>query len=305
MTVRALILGGLVAATSALGPVTTAQADVAKPATPSSVLEAAPAAAWKDIPAQDLVVMTMSDGTKAVWQLASPFSPEHVANIRAFAHAGWWNGAAILRVQDNYVTQWGWPDGDLGATEPKYPDAVKPTPAAEYDQPLSPAFRPSPYRDAYAAKVGYIGGWPVASDGKAQWIPHCYGIIGVARGLNPDTGSASQLYVNIGQAPRHLDRNIAISGRVISGMEALSARPRGTEALGFYKSAGEGAKIESIHLASDMPDTERPAFQYLDTESQTFADWLKARANRKDDFFAHPAGAVDICNALPPIRKKP
>jgi len=294
MIARALILTGLLAALSA-------GAEEASPVTPSSVLEAAPAAAWKDIAAEDLVVMKMADGTQAVWQLAPTFSPEHVANVRAFARAGWWEGSAIIRVQDNYVTQWGWPD----EPEPKYPDAVKAAPSAEYDQPLSPAFRPAPYRDAYAAKVGHIGGWPVASDGTAQWIPHCYGIIGVARGLNPDTGSASQLYVVIGHAPRHLDRNLAVAGRVISGMEALSARPRGTEALGFYKTESERTKLVSVRLASDLPPAERPAFQYLDTDSPSFTAWMNARANRKDDFFAHPAGAVDICNALPPIRKKP
>jgi peptidylprolyl isomerase len=40
-------------------------------------------------------------------QLAPDFAPVHVANIRALAKGGWWNGAAIYRVQDNYVAQWG------------------------------------------------------------------------------------------------------------------------------------------------------------------------------------------------------
>ncbi|UDF04144.1 peptidylprolyl isomerase [Asticcacaulis sp. AND118] len=272
-----------------------------KPVTPSSVLEAAPATVWKDIPAEDLMVMTLADGSKVVAQLAPAFAPVHVANVRAFARAKWWDGAAIIRAQDNYVTQWGWPD----EPEPKYPDTVKAEPPAEYEQPLSKSFRAVPYRDVYAAQVGHIDGWPVASDGKVQWLPHCYGMIGVARGLNPDTGSASQLYTLIGHAPRHLDRNIAMVGRVVSGMENLSTRARGTEALGFYKTAEERTKIASVTIASDLPSKERPALQYLDTRSPTFDAWVKARANRKDDFFAVPAGAVDICNALPPIRQKP
>ncbi|MFT3996887.1 MAG: peptidylprolyl isomerase [Asticcacaulis sp.] len=302
MTARALLLSALIGtALSGFGGALAAEAEKPKPVTPSSILESAPASVWKDIPAEDLMVMSLADGTQVVWQLASGFSPVHVANVRAFARAKWWDGSALIRVQDNYVTQWGWPD----EPEPKYPDTVKAEPPAEYDQPLTPAFRRMPYFDAYAPVVGHSAGWPVASDGKAQWVPHCYGMIGVARGLNPDTGSSSQLYTVIGHAPRHLDRNLAIAGRVISGMEHLSARPRGTETLGFYKTAEERTKIVSIRVASDLAPAERPAFQYLDTDSATFGKWLKARANRKDDFFAHPAGAVDICNALPPIRKKP
>lgn len=295
MTIRTLSLAVFLAV------VATQASAQDKPVTPSSVLEAAPATAWKDIAAEDLMVMTLADGSKVVVQLASTFSPQRVANVRAFARARWWDGSAIIRSQDNYVTQWGWPD----EPEPKYPDAVKAEPPAEYEQPLSKAFRPLPYRDAYAVQVGHVDGWPVATDGQAQWLPHCYGMVGVARGLNPDTGSSSQLYAIIGHAPRHLDRNLAMAGRVVSGMDALSARPRGTEALGFYKTEAERTKIVSVRIAADLPPTERPAFQYLDTQSPTFAAWINARANRKDDFFAVSAGAVDICNALPPIRQKP
>ncbi|MDC7683303.1 peptidylprolyl isomerase [Asticcacaulis sp. BYS171W] len=275
-------------------------AEKPKPVTPSSILESAPPTVWRDVAPEDLVVMTLADGHKVVWQLAPAFSPVHVANVKAFARAKWWDGSALIRVQDGYVTQWGWPD----EPEPKYPDTVKAEPPAEYEQPVTGKLRPLPYRDAYATQVGHIDGWPVASDGKAQWIPHCYGMIGVARGLNPDTGSSSQLYTVIGHAPRHLDRNLAIAGRVVSGMEYLTARPRGTETLGFYKTAEERTKIVSIRVASDLPKGEQPAFQVLDTRSPTFDAWVKARANRKDDFFAVSAGALDICNALPPVREK-
>jgi peptidylprolyl isomerase len=32
---------------------------------------------------------------------------------------------------------------------------------------------------------------------------------------------------------------------------------------------------------------------------------VKARANRKDDFFIRPAGGVDLCNVNVPVRRKP
>ncbi|RYD90259.1 MAG: peptidylprolyl isomerase, partial [Sphingomonadales bacterium] len=102
--------------------------------------------------------------------------------------------------------------------------------------------------------------------------------------------------------PRHLDRNIALVGRVLAGMEALSALPRGTEALGVYKPDFPRPAIVAARLAADMPAPERPAFEVMKSDAPSFAEWVSARANRRDDFFIRPAGALDICNALPPAR---
>ena len=53
--------------------------------------------------------------------LAPHFAPAHVANIRALARGGYWNGLAILRVQDNFVSQWGDPDAEDAATTLRTP----------------------------------------------------------------------------------------------------------------------------------------------------------------------------------------
>ncbi len=129
-------------------------------------------------------------------------------------------------------------------------------------------------------------------------------MIGVARDVPPDTGSGTQLYTIIGHAPRHLDRNLAVVGRIVSGMDVLADRPRGSEDLGFYKDDTQRIKIVSAKMASDMA-TGRPAFQILDSATPVFDAWLKAKANRSGAFFVRPAGAVDICNVLPPYRSQP
>ena len=85
----------------------------------------------------------------------------------------------------------------------------------------------------------------------------------------------------------------------------MSAFPRGTEALGIYKDRAQDIPIKSVQMASDMPAAERPSFQYLDTQSATFADILRLRANRKDDFFIRPAGGIDLCAATVPVRATP
>ena len=124
-------------------------------------------------------------------------------------------------------------------------------------------------------------------------------------GLSPDTGTGGELYAVIGHSPRHLDRNIAVVGRVIDGIERMSSLPRGTEALGFYKEPSQHVPIARVRLASQLQEAERPQFQYLSTASAAFGNYVRARANRRDNFFIRPAGGVDLCNAPVPVRRKP
>ena len=159
-----------------------------------------------------------------------------------------------------------------------------------------------PRPDAYADAGGFIDGFPVAVDkaAKTVWLQHCYGMVGVGRGNAPDSGDGSELYAVIGHAPRHLDRNMASVGRIVAGLEKLSSLPRGTEALGFYKTAAERLPISAARMASDLPSP--PRIEVMLTTSTVFADYVKARANRSDAFFVRPAGAVDACNVRVPVR---
>ena len=165
--------------------------------------------------------------------------------------------------------------------------------------------------DAYASDTGLYRGFSVGftigfgqkDPEPAFWPIHCYGAVGVGRDMPPDTGSGAELYAVIGTPPRQLDRNLAIIGRVISGMEHLSSLPRGTGDMGFYKTAAERTPILSVRLGSELPHP--PHFQYLGTESASFARYADARANRRDAFYVTPAGGADICNVPVPIRRQP
>ena len=112
-------------------PLLIAAAEPAKQLTPPDIVAAAPAKAWRAIPADDLLVMDLKDGGRIVIQLAPRFAPVHVANLRALAKGGWWDGAAIYRVQDNYVAQWG--NNDNGKV---LPAGVAAKPPAEYSRSL-------------------------------------------------------------------------------------------------------------------------------------------------------------------------
>jgi len=91
-------------------------------------------------------------------------------------------------------------------------------------------------------------------------------------------------------------------GRVIDGIENLSALPRGTAPLSFYKTAAERTAILRTRIGSDLAPAEQPHFEYLSTESASFAAYAAARANRRDQFFIAPAGGSDVCNLTVPIR---
>ena len=271
--------------------------------TPNDVVAAAPASAWKAIPADDLMLIDLKNGGRVVVQLAPAFAPVHVANIKTLARANYWDGATVYRLQDNYVAQWG-----LNESDKPWPAGVVAKPPAEYVRPFKGLdIKPLGFADAYAPGVGFAGGWPVAYSAKAGWanLAHCYGSVGVGRDLAPDTGTGGELYAVIGQAPRQLDRNIALVGRVVDGIDRLSSLPRGTEALGFYQDKAQYMPIASIRLASEMTAADRPSYEVMDTGSQTFARYLHLRANRKDDFYVRPAGGVDLCNVQVPVRKRP
>lgn len=281
--------------------VLTGAAEPAKPLTPNDVVAASPAGAWKAISADDLLLIVLKNGGQIIVQLAPEFTPVHVANIRAFARSNYWSGAAVYRVQDNYVSQWG-----MGEAEKPFPGEVVKQPPHEYWREMKGlAVVPLGYPDSYGGQAGFVGGWPVAYDSKSGRInlTHCYGAVGVARGLAPDTGSGTELYAIIGHAPRQLDRNIAVVGRVIEGMEQLSALKRGPAPMGFYGQRSEDTPIAQVRLASQLAGPDRPSFEYLDPASAAFANYLRLRASRSDDFYKTPAGGVDLCNVPVPIRR--
>jgi cyclophilin family peptidyl-prolyl cis-trans isomerase len=297
------------APSSSPAPQPAAAPDPAKLA-PSEIVAAAPASDWVAIAPEDLLVMTLASGRRVVIQLMPPpFSQGWIGNIRKLAAAHWWDGLSINRVQDNYVVQWG------DASEKKaLPPGLVAVPESDYvvprallrPRPLDPLFVPPNDINRWTS---FFGAFPVAGvgtpDSERNWPVHCYAMVGVGRNLSPDTGNGAELYTVIGHAPRHLDRNIAVVGRIISGIEHLSSLPRGTGALGFYEKVEERVAIAQIRLGSELLAAEQAAYEYLSPLSPSFARYAAARANRRDAFFNVPAGGTDICNIPVPIRKKP
>ena len=274
-------------------------AEIPKSKPLAEVLASSPASDWRRLDPANTLYMELPSG-RVVIELAPAFAPNTVANIRTLVRAGYFDGLAVIRSQDNYVAQWGDPDED------------KPRPIGDAAAKIAPEFTrafsadlgfvPLPDRDTYAEQTGFANSFPMARSGDRAWLVHCYGMVGVGRGNESDSGNGSSLYAITGGAARLLDRNITVAGRVVRGIELLSALPRGTGTLGFYEKPEQRLPIRQVRLEADVPAAERIELEVLRTDSATFAQVVQGRRFRRDDWYKEPAGAVDVCLTMPNVR---
>ena len=263
------------------------------------ILDAAAPSEWRRIDPSHTLYMDLKSG-RVVIELAQGFAPNHAANIEALVRSGYFDHAYIVRSQDNFVVQWSQPD----TTKPL--GAAQRTLEAEFDRPIDPvvSFDRLPDPDTYAPEVGFAWGMPAARDPRLgrMWLAHCYGMVGAGRDNDADFGGGTELYAVDGEAPRQLDRNVTLVGRVIQGMERLSSLPRGTGEQGFYKTDAERVPIERVRIAADVPATERVDFEALKTDSPSFRELVESRRNRRDAWYKVQAGRIDLCNVPLPVR---
>jgi peptidylprolyl isomerase len=267
----------------------------------ADLLAQSPATDWRPLNPENTLYLNLEAG-RVIIELAPDYAPAHAANIKAMARENYFDGAAIIRAQDNYVVQWGRPEED-----PRTLVNARPTLPAEFERPRSDAlaFTPLSDPDTYAPEVGFSNGFPVARDSDEAWLTHCYGMVGAGRDVGADSGGGAELYVVIGQSPRHLDRNVTLVGRVVQGMELLSVMRRGTGPLGFYETPAERTPIRSIRVAADVPASERVNLEVLRTESATFAALVDGRRSRREDWFKFSADRIGVCNVPLPVRPAP
>jgi len=282
-------------------PATPAAKPLPKPITMAELLASTKPSDWRQPNPDNTLYLSLAQG-KVVIELNPEFAPRHVANIVKLARAHWYDGLAVVRVQDNFVAQWGDPLNSKPEVGEKRLPAEFTRSAA--DMPFVRLKDP----DTYAAQVGFTHIAPVARGGEdadaEAWPLHCYGAVGVGRDNDPSTAIGTELYVVIGQAPRQLDRNTAIVGRVIFGMEHLSSLPRGTGENGFYEQPEQREPIRSVRIASEMQPSERLPLEVLRTDTKVFQKLIEIRRNRRDAWYKVPAGRIDVCNVPIPVRER-
>jgi peptidylprolyl isomerase len=268
--------------------------------TMSSVLEASSESDWRALDQDMALYMTLDHGTVII-ELAPEFAPQHVANIRVLVSEHYFDGLKVIRSQDNYVAQWGDPEEDPELAR-DFGSAESSLDAEFYRDRSGLDFTVIQSTDAYSDEVGFVGGFPAGRDSDRAWLTHCYSMMGVGRGMEENSGNGSSLYVVTGHAPRHLDRNVTLAGRVVQGIEHLSSLPRGTGPLGFYEDEAQNEAIQKIRMGSDVPEDEQVHLKLLKTNTRTFDQLVDARRFRREEWFADPTGRIELCNVPLPVR---
>lgn len=168
------------------------------------------------------------------------------------------------------------------------------------------SWTPVQENDLYAPFTGFVDGFAVGRDkqknGKA-WLLHCPGSVALARGVEPDSGFA-EFYIVIGQAPRYLDRNMTVFGRVVWGMDVVQRIKRGAALEnGIIDGDLDRSWIKRMRLASTLDKKDQLNIWTADSTDKTFVKMLKQRRDRKNNFFHHPPPKVlDICQVPVPSR---
>ena len=265
----------------------------------AEIMAAAPDEAWRDIPAENLLLIETTEGTITV-ALSTVLAQTHVEQARTLAREGYYEGLSFYRVIEGFVAQGGDHTGDVDkgsaaeSLEPQFAETL----------PKGASFSSLDVLDGYASQVGFLESLPAARDpvtGTA-WLEHCTGAYAYGRENGAGTAS-TEFYITL-QPQRYLDRNLTVLGRVIDGMGLVQAAPRGVidndpETDDFE----ERLMLEGMTMAADLPEEERPRWQILDQSSATFQELVRARKARPDEFFYYRPQHVNLCQMPIPVRE--
>src|SRR6185503_15933529 len=110
--------------------------------TPSftQILAESKGAEWRRPDPENLLVMRLPSG-RLVMELDPDYSPLHVANIKTLVREHYFDGLAIVRVQDDFVAQWDDPEADDGGDKRKMRSLgrAKATLPPEFTRPIAPS----------------------------------------------------------------------------------------------------------------------------------------------------------------------
>jgi peptidylprolyl isomerase len=247
---------------------------------------------WREVDPENLVFVELFEG-EVVLELNPQFAPKTVAQFRKLVQDQFYDGLSFYRVIDGFVAQGG--DGsDLGEL------SLVPMIDAEFEREMDANIEFSRVQrtDLYADETGFVNGFAAARSLSENtiWLTHCPGVVAMARNDNPDS-SRTDFYFVIGQSPRYLDRNMNVFARVIEGMEVVQQIKRGpANQNGIFQDDTSPSRIRRMHLASDIPKSERKTAFVVDTNSKGFEQYLKERRNRTQKFFHNkPPEVLDIC----------
>ncbi|MDM7861033.1 peptidylprolyl isomerase [Alteromonas sp. ASW11-36] len=230
------------------------------------------------------------------------FAPKHAQRFKDLVKSGFYDGLDFYRVIDGFVAQ----GGDVSGEKES---AFRSTLPAEYTLPVDSkavVFEVVQSPEFLAAQTGFAHGFPAGRsfNDKQQWLLHCPGAVAMARGVKADSAT-TDFYIVIGQAPRHLDRNMSIFGQVVYGMANVQSIKRGDAAVngGVIDNETERTRIISASIGSDLPADEQMSLERLHFASLAFQSRLRSARTLDNEFFHYKGtGNLDVCYYRPTVR---
>ncbi len=266
---------------------------------------------WNVPDADNTVYLQLQEGTVVI-ELNPTFAPKTVEHFKKLLEEQFYRGMSFYRVIDGFVAQGG-DESDIDGSSTKTLKAefeiswpLKPKDKEEAKDWLPMSWTAVQKDDMFAPYTGFIDGFPAARDKKKAgkvWLTHCPGTVAMARNNDPDS-SGTDFYIVIGQAPRYLDRNLTVFGRVVWGMDVVQRIKRGpTLKNGIIEEDLKRTWIKRMRLASTLEQDEQLDIWVADTNNRGFKKYLQERRNRSHKFFHHkPPRVLDICQVPVPAR---
>ncbi len=245
---------------------------------------------WRELDPENTLYIEMDAG-RVIVELSTDIAPQNVAQIKTLVREGRYKDIRFYRVIENFVAQAGL-QADAGDVS---------TVAAELVLPIEKlnGYGMIETDDAYAPETGFYKGFAMGHDPESgdAWALHCPGVMAMARGNDKDSAKA-EFYFPIGQAPRHLDRNMTVIGRVIGGFEHIQGVARGNRDFGGGVIAvkDQQTPILKMQIAADLPLEERTPLDIINTNHPRFLERVEAMRSRSGPFWHHtPSSTLDIC----------
>lgn len=247
----------------------------------------APPSEWRTVPPENLLVIDTTKGRVLV-EMIPEIAPLHVERMRLLARNGFFDNLTWHRVIDQFMAQTGDPLG-TGDGQSPYPDLK-----AEFTFRRGPELGFAPVAAPAGAQLGFVHALPIQTQPDAMmattadhkvhgWGLYCPGVAGMARDDNPD--SANSQFFLMRQAYPSLDKRYTVWGVTVAGLDVVRAIKVGDGDNGVVTSDPD--RMTRVRVASDLPESERPVAQILDTASPRFLELVAAiRAEKGADFSA-------------------
>jgi cyclophilin family peptidyl-prolyl cis-trans isomerase len=243
--------------------------------------------AWRPIDPTDALVVDTTKG-RIIVELEPRLAPHAVERVKRLARMRVYDGLLMWRVVDkpgfNFV-QTGDPqnhDGDRSALPDLHAEFSADIPASQIRF-VRGGLAPEGFLGVMPVGASYAGGTP------RVWGAYCDGVMGMGRERDVDSANAEIFFMR--GTTRNFDHDYTVVGRILVGLDVIRAA-----AVGVPPKRPD--RMLRVRVLSDLPSSERPFIEVLDTRSAEF-DRLVAAARR-----AHGAD-FSVCDVSVPVRTHP